>query len=165
MQLLGVSPWRFLLYLGSAYGLLTVVFALWRGRWRERTVAVAVLVSSVAEYAYAWLALGIAPRLGPLPGWRAPPVWYEPATDVLILAVCVACALRSDRYWTIWASSFALLSVALHLVWPFTTGLTWWAHAWAMDIWFGLMTTALLAGAWSAHRERARAAAASKSQP
>ncbi|MEO8115572.1 MAG: hypothetical protein ABI655_14390 [Phenylobacterium sp.] len=120
-----------------------------------------MLVSDLGTTAFWLFAKLIAPLLGAYDGWRPglPPAWFEPLMDVVILAVCLTCALRSDRYWTIWASSFALLAIVVHLVWPLTSGLTFWTHAWAMNIWFGLTTTALLWGAWSTHRERTRAAA------
>ncbi|MEO8115571.1 MAG: hypothetical protein ABI655_14385 [Phenylobacterium sp.] len=167
MQLLGIHWWRVALYVDCAYWLLVVGFALWRGRWRERTLAAAMLVSAVGLSADWWFSYWVAPFLGAYDGWRPglPPAWFEPLTDVVILAVCLTCALRSDRYWPIWASSFALLTIVVHLVWPLTSGLTSWTHTWAMDIWFSLMATALLSGAWSTHRERVRAAARSQSPP
>ncbi|MEO8115569.1 MAG: hypothetical protein ABI655_14375 [Phenylobacterium sp.] len=118
--------WLALARTANVFVLVATAFALWRGGLRERMVAAVALVSWAGMNAYWVFPHLIAPLLGPYGGWRPArgQGWFELVTDVAILAICLACALRSDRYWTIWASSFALLSVVMHLVRPLASGTT-----------------------------------------
>lgn len=81
----------------------SVAAGLWFGRWPERTGAVAMLA--------AWLATALSLNGTQLWG----PQWSVMAVDVLLLAVLLFIALRSDRWWPMWASGFHGLSVVLHL--------------------------------------------------
>jgi len=119
-----------------AYGVVVGLFALWRGGWSERAVAAALLVEFILE-----------PRLVFL-SWRLPS-WFIPGWDVVILATCVACALRGRRYWTIAASSFALLEVVTTLL-RFVPGVGTWAYMSAERVWTILLVATLAVGAGAA---------------
>lgn len=134
MHLFEIPAWALALY-----GVSVCLFALLRGGWRERLVGFVLLLQFVTQ----------SPAIFPL---KVPP-WCPPALDVLILAACVACALRSRRYWTIFASSFALLSVITNFL-ELAPEIGGWAHASADRVWTILLVASLLAGAWTARRSR-----------
>ncbi|MEO8115568.1 MAG: hypothetical protein ABI655_14370 [Phenylobacterium sp.] len=125
------------------YVLAATSLALWKGGWPGRTVAVALLLVNLQHLAF-WAGS---------PSWGLP-LWYEAGEDIVMLAVCLACALRSDRYWTLWASSFALLILMMDLVRPLTTGVTNWAYASSQLVWFYLLLAVLLSSAWPSGRAR-----------
>lgn len=81
----------------------TVAAGLWLGRWPERLGAGAMLV--------AWLATALSLNGTQLWG----PQWGVMVIDVLLLAVLLFIALRSDRWWPLWACGFHALNVVLHL--------------------------------------------------
>jgi hypothetical protein len=87
------------------------------------------------------------------------PVWFSPAWDVVILVICVGCALRGNRYWTIAASSFALLAVVTYQL-RVAPGVTTWAYLSAQRVWAVALVAVLLAGAWSVGRSPAQSTAA-----
>jgi len=117
------------------------VLAFWKGGWRERVVGVAILIEFVTE--------------NDCIVHLHYPVWYVPACDLITLVICVICALRSDRYWTIGASSFALLRVVTQLM-RFARGVGPWAYMCAERVWGVLIVAVLLVGVWSAVQPRAR---------
>jgi hypothetical protein len=123
----------------TSYGVVVPLFALWRGGWRERAVAAPILVEYVVESSL-------------LLNWPAPE-WLDMSWDGLILLACVAGALRSTRYWTIVASSFAVLQLVTHFL-QFAPGVGLWAYMSAQRVWGILLTTTLLVGAWPAGRSR-----------
>lgn len=77
--------------------------AAWRGGGPERWAAAAM--------ALAWLGSAFAQRSLQLWG----PQTGVMIIDGLLLAALVAIALRSDRWWPMWASGFHGLGVLLHL--------------------------------------------------
>jgi hypothetical protein len=119
------------------YVVAVTAFALWNGRWPERAVGATVMAVFLSEY--------------PQPLLSTFPTWLGLAGDVVILIVCVFCALRSDRYWTIAASSFALLSVVTHVLHD-AHGVGLWAFLSAELVWTTMLVAALLVGALSARR-------------
>lgn len=108
------------------------VLAIWRGGWRERTLAVALAVEMV-------LSIYLYP-VGP-----THPIWREPVYDALILALCMACVVRAERYWSIWACSFALLGEISDLT-IFAPGITHWAAFSASLVWSYAIGAAVLWG-------------------
>ena len=59
------------------------------------------------------------------------------AIDILALLALILLAIRSDRFWPMWASAFHLLAVAVHTAvmmapqitpWGFATGAVFWAY-------------------------------------
>jgi hypothetical protein len=107
------------------------VLAVWKGGRRERIIAVAQAVEMlVSIYLY---------PVGP-----TRPTWREPVYDGLILAICLVCAVRADRYWTIWACSFALLGEISDL--SLFAGATHWAGFSASLLWSYAVAAAVLWG-------------------
>ncbi|THD77015.1 MAG: hypothetical protein E7812_13730 [Phenylobacterium sp.] len=71
------------------------------------------------------------------------------------LAIIIGLALRYDRYWLIWASSFLLLHVVTDLV-GLRPGTSWWAFASAHVIWSYCTSAVFLWGVWSYAPARGR---------
>jgi hypothetical protein len=116
--------------------------AIWRGGWRESVVAVALTVEMVVSTA---LCRTATCRLGPHALWAAEVLWRPAFDDGLILLVCLACMVRSDRYWSIWACSFALLGEISDLT-IFAPGVTHWAWSSASLVWSYAVAAAVLWG-------------------
>jgi len=119
------------------YVVTVAAFAIWAGRWPERAVGTTVMVVFLSEY--------------PQPLLATFPSWLGPAGDVVVLIVCVTCALRSDRYWTIAASAFALLALVTQVL-HHVLGGGLWAFLSAELVWSIMIVAALLVGALSAAR-------------
>jgi len=83
--------------------LLSTGVAVWRGGWPERIAAVAM--------AAAWLASAILHDADQLHG----PQQLIMAIDLGLFGVLLTLALRSDRWWPMWACAFHGLSVVLAL--------------------------------------------------
>ena len=118
------------------YMVATVGFALWRGGWPERGTAVLAVVASVAtavlENQRDWI------------GQQ----WGDLIVDCLFLAFLLWLALRTDRYWPLWAAAFQLLGVVTYVA--RMADLRIGAHAWflAGEIWSYLILTSLAVGTW-----------------
>ena len=136
MHLFTIPPWINYSYFGAV-----ALLALWRGDWRARAICACTGVTLVAS-AYAchtWACWG--PQAPPLMVWRGL------AEDLPILVVCLVCVRRAERYWVLWASSFALLSVITDLL-AFVPGVTPWADGSAGIVWAHGLTTTVLIGLW-----------------
>lgn len=77
--------------------------ALWRGGWPERLAAAAMIL--------AWFATGLVYRSQ---------LWFGPqitvfVVDLALLLVLLFIALRSDRWWPMWACGFHGLTLILML--------------------------------------------------
>lgn len=111
------------------------VLAIWKGGRREIIIAVALAIEGlVSAYVY---------PVGP-----TRPTWREPGYDAVILAICIACVVRADRYWTLWACSFALLGEISDLS-IFATGITRWAWLSASLVWSYAVAAAVLWGVFT----------------
>jgi hypothetical protein len=135
LHLATIPPWTLAGYCVGG-GLL----AIWKGGWLERAVGATVVVE-------------ILTQSDTFLGWRGP-AWYPALWDLVILATCVTCALRSDRYWTIAASSFALLECVTDLG-RFVPSIGDWALRSGLWTWNILLVSSLLAGVGSAIEARA----------
>lgn len=134
-----------------------VLIAFWKGGWRERTVAGVHQVNALLSYACVLTSC-------PLQSWDAPRgmfVTVDLVTDGAILAACLICAARSDRYWPIWASAFALARIASDLL-AFQPGVTLWASLSANLIWRYLIDACIVWGVWSYQRQRRQMALTKK---
>jgi hypothetical protein len=120
----------------------TLLLAVWKGGWRERAIAGVQLLQVLLAYyvCRTW----------------ACPEWRPLADDAVMLAVCLACAVRGDRYWTIPASSFALLAVATDGA--ILAGVAAPTAAWADLVWMYLLSAAILWGVFTAQRAQRSAA-------
>ena len=141
MHLFTIPTWVFV-----ANAIAAALLAAWKGGWPERAVAAVLLVEWVTEN-------DVILRL-------SLPFWYQSAWDVVILATCVTCALRTNRYWTLAASSFALLEVVTYAL-LLVPGPGKWAWESMQRVWTVLIYVALLLGVRSAGRSRKPPAAVS----
>jgi len=140
LHLFTIPTWVFV-----AMAIAVAALALWKGGWAERAVAAAVLVEWTTEN-------DVLLHLHP-------PPWFDIAWDFVILGTCVACALRSSRYWTVAASSFALLETVTSLM-HFVPGVGVWAYLSAERVWSALLCVAIVAGVgWARLAPMRRAAA------
>lgn len=133
-----IPGWLFTL--GSA-PILTL--ALWKGGWRERAIAIALGVEIVLETDLFHWRLSAGETL---------------VLDLSILVVCLLTALRSERYWTIAASSFALLSV-ITPAFRLARGVSNWAYLSLERLWYLFLLGALCAGLYALLRPPPPAAA------
>jgi hypothetical protein len=116
--------------------------ALWRGGRPERLAAIAM--------ALAWLASTFAQRSLQLWG----PQTQIMIIDGLLLAALLVIALRSDRWWPMWACGFHGLGVLLHVTMMIDPGIWGRAYYVAGAIFSYLTLLALLVGSLSRPRRR-----------
>jgi hypothetical protein len=98
MEFRALYQWASLLAL-----LVTCATAAWRGGWPERSAAAAM--------ALAWMASTFLQRSLQLWG----PQTGVMTIDGLLLSALLVIALRSDRWWPMWACGFHGLGVLLHV--------------------------------------------------
>jgi len=123
--------------------------ALWRGRWEERAVATALIVSfEILE-------------LGPHYGLFAHTYdIHHSRVGVLVvgvayLAVLLVVALRSRLWWPSWTAAFQSLIVASHVIFMARGGaIEPWAYTSSVIIWTWLQLIALTFGVFDAWAER-----------
>ena len=129
-------------------GLVVVVlvcgWALWRGGRDERATAVALVLATV---------------LSPLVQHRN---WVDPeygvlVVDLALLVFLMWLALRSDRYWPMFAAAFHLLGVVTHIAIMVDHGVRAWAYITGLVIWSYLVFAALAVGTWIHRRDLAEA--------
>jgi hypothetical protein len=116
------------LYSGSI-----VLLTIWRGRWRERTVA---LAWAFPDFLFPGLIRFYLCSQWCLVGHPPLSAWLSLSCDVFMLGVCALVAARADRYWTIWAGAFAFLSVLTDVLAAVLPGLTYWAYISADQVWW-----------------------------
>ena len=76
------------------------------------------------------------------------------AIDVLLLAGLLFLALRSDRFWPMWATAFQLVGVTVHIASMTETGNFAWAYAVGLIFWTYPVLISLMAGTWLEARHR-----------
>lgn len=115
--------------------------ALWKGHNSERWTAVSLL-SAAAISPLAQTSAFVHPELGIL------------VIDLALLAYLMTLALRSDRFWPLWAAGFQVVGTTVHLarmvdpdVWPFVYGT-------AQIFWSYPVLIALATGTWLEARYR-----------
>jgi hypothetical protein len=133
-------------WIGIVIGWAVAGAALWKGGWSERVVAMGFLV--------AWLTTPVLRR----GGWEGP-AWTGLAVDGLFLALLLFVALRSRRWWPLFAAAFELLSVLTHVARLIDPGVRAWAYATADAIWTYCLLTSLGIGTYNRWRERRQPAA------
>lgn len=74
--------------------------------------------------------------------------------DVLLLAGLVVLALRSDRFWPMWAAAFQLVGTTVHIASMAETGDFAWAYAVGLIFWSYPVMIALAVGTWLEGRFR-----------
>ena len=76
--------------------------------------------------------------------------------DAVLLVVLVSIALRSDRFWPMWAAAFQLVAVTVHFASLTETGSFAWAYAVGLLFWTYPVLIALMVGTWMEARYRSR---------
>lgn len=120
--------------------------AVWFGGRAERAVA--------AGFVVAWIATPVVRD----PHWDAPQ-WAGIAIDVLFFVFLSAVALRTRRYWPLFAAAFQLLAVLTHVARIIDPGVRAWAYYTAGIIWTYMTLLALAIGTYNRWRERGQPAA------
>lgn len=90
-------------WIGIAWLMTAVVTGLLRGGWPERVAAVVMTV--------AWFSSGVVQDRAQVWG----PQVAIMAIDLALLAFLLALALRTDRWWPMWATGFHGLGVLVHI--------------------------------------------------
>jgi hypothetical protein len=108
------------------------VAALLKGGWEERVVAIGLAVN---------VALTVALRDTHWPRVQ----WAGFALDLGLFALILAVALRSSKFWPLWAAAFALLNTVTHLAAAADRKIDAWAYLTAIIIWtYALMISLTL---------------------
>ena len=76
------------------------------------------------------------------------------AIDALLFLGLLVIALRSDRFWPLWAAAFQLVATLVHFASMFETGNFAWAYYVALIFWTYPVFIALGAGTWFEARHR-----------
>lgn len=76
------------------------------------------------------------------------------AIDTLLLLALVAIAMRSDRFWPLWAAGFQMVAVCVHIAGFAKTDNSDWAYAIAVNFWSFPVIFALLCGIALESRKR-----------
>ncbi|MBU4433731.1 MAG: hypothetical protein KKC14_04860 [Alphaproteobacteria bacterium] len=118
----------------------TCAAAAWRGGWPERSAAAAM--------ALAWIGSAVVQRSLQLWGLQTGIM----IIDGLLLLVLLSIALRSDRWWPMWACGFHGLGVLLHVAVMIDTDIWGRAYYVAGAIFSYLTMLALLVGALGRRR-------------
>lgn len=121
--------------------------AIWKGAWEERGVAFGLLFAFIAT-----LVLRD-------PRWIGPQ-WGAFTADVALLVFLVYVAMKTTRYWPLFAAGFHLLAVMTHSARMLDPSMGAWAYATAAVIWADLVIVALALGTWNCWRAERHDAAA-----
>ncbi len=74
--------------------------------------------------------------------------------DFLLFAVLMFIALRSDRFWPMWAAAFQLVAMLVHMGSTVQSGNFAWAYYFALVFWSFPAMLALGVGTWLEARKR-----------
>lgn len=121
--------------IGLVFILLATGFVVWRGGRPERISAIAMLA--------AWLG---CPYLVQTSDWFDPQ-WLLFAVDILLFGMLLWFALRTDRYWPMWAAAFQGLGVIMHVTMLADPRIVPRAYMSAAGMWSYLVVLAVVAGA------------------
>jgi len=78
--------------------------------------------------------------------------WGVAVVDLFVLGLFLWMALRSRRYWPLFAAGFQLLAVATHLARALEDGIGGWAYLTAEIVWSYLVILTIGWAAWSIGR-------------
>ena len=117
--------------------------ALWLGRDNERWTAIALLAS------------------GALSAMLQTSQFFEPESgilivDVVLLGYLVWLAMRSDRFWPLYAAGFQVVGTTIHLARFADPNVLHSAYAFAQVFWAYPVLLALAVGTWLEARYRTR---------
>ena len=111
-------------------------YAGWVGGWPERCGAVIVIAGSL---------LSVVAVKSFYPVWRTPEIGVF-IVDMLVLAAFGNLALYSDRYWPLWATSFQLVAVLIHMATLAQTVIVPAAYSHAQEFWAYPVIGAMVVG-------------------
>lgn len=126
--------------------------AFWRGGREEQTAAGAMLLSVLAT-------LFLRD-----PKWSGTQ-WGAFAADAGLLVVLLVIALRTARFWPLFAAAFQLLCVITHIARILDPGVRAWAYATAQVIWTQWVLFAIGTGVFTNWRRTRRQPATVESPP
>lgn len=116
---------------------MAVTAGLWRGGWPERVTALAM--------ASAWVATALfqssLQRFGVQTGVMI--------IDILLLAILLFVALKSDRWWPMWGTAFQAINVVIHLAVLADAKIWGWAYFMGGAVFSYLTMFALFVGSMS----------------
>ena len=127
--------------LGTTFLIAACVMA-WRWGGRDEQLAafgfaVATLASNLAnQHLYA------SPEVGVL------------GVDLMVLAGLIVLALKSDRFWPMYAAAFQFVGSVVHIASFTENGNFAWAYAVGLIFWSYAVMAALMAGTWLEGRTR-----------
>jgi hypothetical protein len=123
----------------------TCAIAVWRGRDEERLAAATVL-------------LGWSLTMVAFKNRSEETQWLVLLIDAAEMPLFLWLALRTRRYWPLFACAFKLLIVVTHLAHIVDPSISGWAYLTAGLIWSYLALFAIAYGAWTAPRYAVREA-------
>lgn len=127
--------------LGTSF-LIAACFMAWRWGGRDEQLAafgfaVATLASNLANQHHY-----VSPEVGVL------------GVDLMVLAGLVVLALKSDRFWPMYAAAFQFVGTVVHVASFTEHGDFAWAYAVGLIFWSYAVMVALMAGTWLEGRRR-----------
>lgn len=131
-------------YIFWALLLVTCGYALWRGRKYEQLSALVFLTASVVS---------VLAR-SPMHERYLTVERSDLLIDSLVLVALIAIALRSDRFWPLWAAGLQLTISMSHVLKAIQPDLLPLAYAAAERFWSYPTLIILFIGAWRQHRRR-----------
>jgi hypothetical protein len=122
--------------------LLICAYAFWRGRSDERVAAATCLLATLIQlyvisptaHRYSGVELGVL------------------FVDLGVLAVFVAIALQSSRFWPLWVAGLQLTTILGHFLKAVQLDLLPHAYAGALRFWSYPILLILAVGTWRSHR-------------
>lgn len=127
---------------------LICAYALWRGRKDERVAGATCLLASLVQL------LVVSPTAHRYNGVE----FGVLSVDLGVLAIFVAIALQSSRFWPLWAAGLQLTTILGHVLKAMELHLLPLAYAGALRFWSYPILLILAVGTWRSH-QRSRAAA------
>lgn len=124
----------------------TFAYALWRGRSDERIAASVCLAATIATH------FAISPLSERYTGLEVGLLLIDGA----VLATFVAIALRSKRFWPLWAAGLQLTSSLSHLMKVVEIDLLPRAYAAAAVFWSYPILLIIIVGTWRTHQRSMR---------
>ena len=115
--------------------------ALWRGHGNERLTAIALMIAAFAS-PFLQTSRFFQPESGIL------------LIDVLLLGYLIWLALRSDRFWPLYAAGFQVVGASIHLARFADSGVLHSAYATAQIFWAYPVLLTLMFGTWFEARYR-----------
>lgn len=121
--------------------LLICAFAFWRGHTDERIAAATCLIATIVQLYV------VTPTVRRYSGVETGVL----VIDLVVLAVFVAIALQSRRFWPLWVAGLQLTTVFGHILKAIQLSLLPYAYAGALRFWSYPILLILAIGTWRTH--------------